>query len=147
MKLIGLIILIAILILAGIVVGGGVLVLSAFGLGLLLNRVMHLDPFQVTILSLAGMVAFVFLATRIIKSIIDFPLKPFTSDQDDDEDDDDDDDDTEFEEEDISYIPKKMRLRSAPKTLDFSNTRPESRCPCGSGRMYKNCHGSKNPKV
>ena len=71
MQLIGTILLLVILILIGVTVGGGILVLVAYGLGWLLNHVMHFDPFQATLLSLAGMLAFGFLASRIFQTILD----------------------------------------------------------------------------
>ncbi|MBC8507982.1 MAG: SEC-C domain-containing protein [Chloroflexi bacterium] len=27
---------------------------------------------------------------------------------------------------------------------EWDNVKPNDRCPCGSGRKYKNCHGKKN---
>jgi hypothetical protein len=82
MQIIGMILLLVILILVGITVGGGVLVLIAYGLGWLLNHVMHLDPFQVTLLSLAGMLVFGFLASSIFQTIINTMPKPSTADDD-----------------------------------------------------------------
>jgi hypothetical protein len=146
MQLIGMILLLVILILVGVTVGGGVLVLVAYGLGWLLNHIMHLDPFQATLLSLAGMLAFGSLATRIFQTIIN--TMPGSSAADDEEDEDEDDDD-DFEVEDVGGVPviypSIPRGRQPLKTPDFSNTRPDDRCPCGSGRKYKNCHGAIRP--
>ena len=72
------ILLLVILILVGVTVGGGVLVLVAYGLGWLLNHIMHLDPFQATALSLAGTLAFGSLATRIFQTIMDTMPRPAT---------------------------------------------------------------------
>ncbi|MEI7847511.1 MAG: SEC-C metal-binding domain-containing protein [Chloroflexota bacterium] len=116
-------------------------------LGWLLNHVMHLDPFQVTVLSLAGMLAFGSLATRIFQTIMDTMPRPSAAD--DDDEDDEEEDDEEFEVEDVDeepvIYPSIPRRRQPLKTPDFSNTRPADRCPCGSGRKYKNCHGAKRP--
>jgi hypothetical protein len=146
MQLIGTILLLVILILVGITVGGGILVLAAYGLGWLLNHLMHLDPFQATLLSLTGMLAFGFLASRIFQTILDiFPLPSATEDDDEE----DDEDETEFEVEEVDeepvIYPSIPRWRQPLKNPDFSNTRPDDRCPCGSGRKYKNCHGAKRP--
>ena len=138
MQLIGTILLLVILILIGVTVGGGILVLVAYGLGWLLN----LDPFQATLLSLAGMLAFGFLASRIFQTIMD-TISPSHVTSEDDE----DEGETEFEVEEVDkepvIYPSIPRRRQPLKNLDFSNTRPDDRCPCGSGRKYKNCHGAK----
>ena len=34
------------------------------------------------------------------------------------------------------------RWRQPTKKLDFTNVKPDERCPCGSGRKFKNCHGA-----
>jgi hypothetical protein len=147
-QLIGTILLFVILILIGVTVGGGILVLTAYGLGWLLNHVMHLDPFQATALSLAGMLAFGFLASRIFQTIMD-TMAPsrVTSDDDEDGDEEDDEDETEFDVEEVDeepvIYPSIPRWRQPLKTPDFSTTSPDARCPCGSGRKYKNCHGAK----
>ena len=149
MKLIGTILLLVILILLGVTIGGGILVLIAYGLGWLLNHIMHIDPFQVTLLSLAGMLAFGFLASSIFQTIVNtMPRSPAV---DDDEYEDDDEDEEEFDVEDADEEPVVYAniplWRQSLKTPDFSNTRPDDRCPCGSGRKYKNCHGAKHPRT
>jgi hypothetical protein len=146
LKLIGIILLLVLLILVGTTLGGGILVLVAFGLGWLLNHVLHLDPFQATVLSLASMFAFASLATRIFQTITDTMPRP-SSAIDDEDDDEEEDDDEDFEMEDVDdepvIYPSIPRWRQPLKTPDFSNTRPDDRCPCHSGRKYKNCHGAK----
>jgi hypothetical protein len=129
---------------AALAIGGGLLVLIAYGVGWLVNQVMHLEPFQATILALAGIVAFGILAARIWEAIIS---APFLRSGDDEED--DDEDDFEFDEDDeeeppvIVVNPRIPRWRQPLKNVDFSDTKPDDRCPCGSGRKYKNCHGRK----
>jgi len=142
MQLIGTILLLVILILIGVTVGGGILVLVAYGLGWLLN----LDPFQATLLSLAGMLAFGFLASRIFQTILD-TISPSHVTSEDDEDDDEDEGETEFKVEAVDkepvIYPSIPRRRQPLKTTDFSNTQIDDRCLCGSGRKYKNYHGAK----
>ncbi|MDO9301639.1 MAG: SEC-C domain-containing protein [Anaerolineales bacterium] len=143
------IVLVTILVLA---IGGGLLVLMAYGVGWVVNLVMGLESFQATVLSLAGILVFIILADRVIKALT--PLAPL--DFDDFEDDEYDDD--EFDEmddyeiaEDEEALDKLYagipRWRRPSKNLDFSNVSPEDRCPCGSGRKYKNCHGAKQKKI
>ncbi len=152
MQLIGMALLFVILILIGITVGGGILVMAAYGLGWLLNQVMHLDPFQATLLSLTSMLAFGLLANNIARTIVGTTNRSSTADYDDEdeeeeEEEDDEEDDEEFEVEEVDekpvIYPSIPRWRQPLKTPDFSNTRPDDRCPCGSGRKYKNCHGAK----
>ena len=126
-------------------IGGGLLVLLAYGVGWVLNLVMHLEPFQVTIIALGGLLAFGILAVRFWEAIFAAPfLRP--------DDEEDDDDDFEFDEDDeeeppvIAVNPRIPRWRQPLKNTNFSNTKPDDRCPCGSGRKYKNCHGAKQPK-
>jgi hypothetical protein len=150
----GLLILLAIIVVLAL--GSGLLVLSAYGLGWLLNFVMHFDTFQATVISLAGIVSFGILAANLFQAITNSPTaRNFNSDDedyDDEEYDDEDyDDEDEYDEEDEedeappSY-PGIPRWRQPLKTPDFSNTKPDDRCPCGSGRKYKNCHGAKRPR-
>jgi hypothetical protein len=126
-------------------IGGGLLVLLSYGLGWILNRILPFDPFQVTIISLAGMLVFGILAERIWKVMMSAP-SPSLNDLDEEEDGFDSEDEY-FDENDeqaiISVIP---RWRQRSKTIDFSNVKPDDRCPCGSGRKYKNCHGRKKSK-
>lgn len=128
------------------VVGGGLLVLAAYGVGLLLNLVLHLEPFQATLLSLAGFCACGWLANQVWSALMASP--PFRPDEyDEDEYDEDDEyyDDEEDDEDDEPVIyPGIPRWRQPIKPVDFSNVKPDDRCPCGSGRKYKNCHGTKN---
>ncbi len=60
-------------VLAALAIGGGVLVLLAYAVGWLLNFVMHFDPFQITLMSLVGMIVFGVLATRMCEAIENFP--------------------------------------------------------------------------
>ena len=55
------------------------------------------------------------------------------------------DDDFEVEPPVIVFNPRVPRWRQPLKNPDFSNTKPDDRCPCGSGRKYKNCHGRGKP--
>lgn len=138
------IVLLAILVLT---IGGGLLVLMAYGLGWVINHVMGLEIFQATALGLAGIFIFIILADRVVHA--------FTSLAPGDVEDDDEFEDEEFDEmndygivEDEEALDKLYagipRWRRPSKNLDFSNAKPDARCPCGSGRKYKNCHGSKH---
>ena len=82
-------------VLAALAIGGGLLVLLAYAVGWLLNFVMHFDPFQITLISLAGVLVFGVLATRIWEAITKFP--PLSNRYEDDEDDDEDEDEDEDE--------------------------------------------------
>lgn len=127
-----------------VAVGGGLLALLAYGVGLLVNLVLHFEPFQVTVLSLAGIIVVGFWAVRIITSFISFPSSLIDTD-DDEYDDDYDEDDDEYVDKANSY-PGVPRWRQPLKSIDFSGVQPNERCPCGSGRKYKNCHGAKRGK-
>jgi len=135
---------------AALAIGGGLLVLLAFGVGWLLDKLIQVGVFQATILALGGMLAFGILVERIWRVIISPP--PFSSNIDDDECDDelddeyDDDDEYEIEPPVIVSNPRIPRWRQPLKPVDFSDTSPDDRCPCGSGRKYKNCHGAKQAK-
>ena len=125
--------------------GGGVLVLVAYGTGWLVNRIMGLDPFQATLLTLLGICIFGILAERIWEAVTS--TSPFDPDDFDDEYDDEDEDEEDDEDEAMFFVnPRIPRWRQPLKNVDFSNTKPDDRCPCGSGRKYKNCHGIKQPK-
>jgi len=128
--------------------GGGLLVLLAYGTGWLINHVMGLDPFQATLLTLLGFCVFGILAQRIWEAFTSTP--PFDPDDFDDEYDDEEDDDyndEEDEDEAVFFVnPRIPRWRQPLKNVDFSNTKPDDRCPCGSGRKFKNCHGIKRPQ-
>ncbi|OQA18993.1 MAG: SEC-C motif protein [Chloroflexi bacterium ADurb.Bin360] len=130
---------------------GGLLVLLAYGVGLLVNLVMNFEPFHATLLSLVGMIAAGVLVVRVVSALIPGPFSDLESEDnlDDDEDDDDDGDD---DKGDVHLCqpgahPETLRLRPPFKPANFAGVRPDDRCPCGSGRKYKNCHGAKPGKV
>ncbi len=155
MKTILVIILLVLGVFAALALGGGLLALTAFGTGWLLNHIMGLDAFQATLISLLGICVFGILAERLWQAITaTSPLlsKKYEDDDDDDEYEDDEDeyddeDEEEEEEEEPVYInPRIPRWRQPLKTPDFSQAKPDDRCPCGSGRKFKNCHGAKQSK-
>jgi hypothetical protein len=129
-----------------VAVGGGLLVLLAYGVGLLVNLVLRVEPFQVTLLSLAGIIVVGFWAVRIITGFISFPSSLMDTDEDDDYDEDEDDYDDDDYEDEARYHRGVPRWRRPLKSVDFSKAGPDDRCPCGSGRKYKNCHGAKRGK-
>ena len=147
------IILVALLFILGLLlvltIGGGMLVLLASGTGWIINHILHFDPFQVTLISLAGILVFGILAERIWQVLISSSPLPSNLDEEEDEFDYDDDylDEEYYEEDDepVTY-PGIPRWRQPLKTPDFSSVKPDDRCPCGSGRKYKNCHGRKKPR-
>ncbi|MDX9953248.1 MAG: SEC-C domain-containing protein [Anaerolineae bacterium] len=133
-----------------IAIVGGLLVLLAYGVGLLVNLVMDFEPFHATLLSLVGMIAAGVLVVRIVSALLPGPFPVLDSE--DDLDEDDDNDDAAADEDDDKgdvYLyqpgahPEVIRWRPPPKPADFTGVRPDDRCPCGSGRKYKNCHGVK----
>jgi hypothetical protein len=143
MKVVLTILLFIVGIFAALAIGGGLLVLLAYGVGWVLNLVMHLEPFQVTIITLGGMLAFGILAERIWEGITSAASGMPNSDEDDDNENEYDDE----EEPLIVLNPRIPRWRQPLKNVDFSNTKPDEHCPCGSGRKYKNCHGRKQIKT
>ncbi|GAB4503710.1 MAG: hypothetical protein Fur0043_07020 [Anaerolineales bacterium] len=123
-------------------VGGSLVALLVYGIGWLIHLVTKFDLFQSTLLGLASMFAFGFLAERAFSAI----LSANRNDLDDDEFYDDDfDDDFGKEEEKSNAYPGIPRWRQPLKQVDFSKARPNDLCPCGSGRKFKNCHGAKRP--
>lgn len=128
-----------------IAVGGGLFVLLAYGVGWLLTRFLPFSPFEATLLSLIGMSLVGLLAWRLITAFISSP--PVLDDE--------ELDDLDFEDEawedldeaeegsEAAGYPGIPRWRQPLKKVDFSNTKPEDLCPCGSGLKYKNCHGRK----
>jgi len=122
---------------------GGLLVLLAYAVGLLINQVMHFEPFQITALCLVGIIIAGWLTINLANGYLD--SKKNDSFNDDDDYDDDYDDEEDDEDEDViveDRYPGIPLWRQPRKQVDFSNTRPDDRCPCGSGRKYKNCHGA-----
>ncbi len=143
-------ILLLVLVLLGI--SGGLVFLLAYGLALGINLFADFDPFQATVLGILSIAVAGFLANRIWDMVRPAPHFPSGYDFDDEEDDYDfmdefeddfDDDEDEDEDEEPDLYPGIPRWRQPLKHLDFSNVKPHDRCPCGSGRLYKNCHGAK----
>ena len=135
-------ILLAVLLLLGL--AGGLVFLLAYGLGLGINLIANFEPFQATLLGLASLVAAGYLANRIW-DMVRPPSFPSIGDEDDEDDFLDEEFDDEFfdeeEEDEPNLYPGIPRWRQPLKNLDFSSVKPDDRCPCGSGRKYKNCHG------
>ncbi|MEK7439732.1 MAG: SEC-C domain-containing protein [Chloroflexota bacterium] len=125
-----------------VTIGGGLLILLAYGLAWLLNLLLHFDLFQMTLLSLAAITIAAIFLLRVVSTILPFTSVPFDSDDDEYEDDEEGEDEEEDDDQ-YSAIP---RWRRPLRQIDFSNARPDDLCPCGSGRKYKNCHGRK-PKT
>ena len=143
-------ILLVVLLLLGI--GGALVFLMAYGLGLAINLIADFEPFQATVLGMLSLAVAGFLANRIWDMVRPAPVSPDDDEYDDEYDDDfldefdDDEDEDEADEEEPNLYPGIPRWRQPLKQMDFSKTKMNDRCPCGSGRLYKNCHGSKHAK-
>jgi len=146
--------LIALLLLA---IGGGLFTLLAYGIGMVITRLTGLGPLPATILSMGGMFLFGVLVERAFSAFISIPKNLTGSDEfDEDEFDFEEGEDDDFDFEEDADLPMKdmdavfagiPRWRRPLKTLDFSNVMPDDRCPCGSGRKFKNCHGKKTKET
>lgn len=139
LKLLVLVLGFVLLVMVLMAVSGTILLLLAYGLGLLVSWVTHFELFQATALALAAILAGgivierIWTMTRVDLGISGVPFE------------DDDQEDEEDEEHDPAVIilenPVVPHSRQTRKEADFSNINPDVRCPCGSGRKYKNCHG------
>lgn len=126
----------------------GLLVLLAYGIGWLLIHLVPLSPFEATLLSLIGLSVFVGIVIKIFGA---FWGKPIPQDylsqyREIDEEDYEDDEDEEDEEDEEPDEPVLIYRRDADRKGSFEvenvpKVAPDTRCPCGSGRKYKNCHG------
>lgn len=146
MRIIGYIVIFVMLVLAAIAiiaVSSGLLVLLAYGVGKVVNLVLDFDPFQATLLSLAAIVVAGWVAMRILMNQLSPSVTALESEDDDDIEDEDDDDSADSRVERYQAIP---RWRLSPKQLEFLTAQPDDRCPCGSGRKFKNCHGAQKAK-
>jgi len=155
MKIVGTLILAVLVAFLGLAIGGGLFALLAYGVGAVITRVTGLEPLPATVLSLVAMFLFGILVERAFNSFLSIPenLAGVGSDEfDEDEFDFDNEEDDDFDLEEGSDLSEKdmdevfagiPRWRRPLKTLDFSNVKPDDRCPCGSGRKFKNCHGKK----
>jgi len=134
-----LVILILLLVIVAVAIGGGLLVLLSYGVGWLVAHILPLSAYESTFLSLIAISVLGFLVMRFLGTILAPP--PQLSDLEEIEDDefDEDEDDLEL---DIGH-PSRGRLftTKAGQKLDFTGVKPDDRCPCGSGRKFKNCHG------
>jgi hypothetical protein len=142
--------------LALVVVGGGLLVLLAYGVGWLLTRLLSFTPFEATLLSLIGLSLAWWGIWRVLSAFVSLPSPLGAEDNDDFEE--EDFEDEEWEDEALALnedeaddspsagsnaYPGIPLWRQPRKMIDFSAAKPDDRCPCGSGRKYKNCHGRK----
>jgi hypothetical protein len=150
---------VAVLLLA---IGGGLVVLLAYGLGWLLTLILPLSIFETTLLSLigisaVGLGALYFLVTVTTREILKATREAEEIEEDEEEWDTEEEWEDEEEEEPLpppkveqppKYVaslpdeyPGIPKWRQPLKKVDFSKAKPDDRCPCGSGRKYKNCHG------
>ncbi len=130
------IMIVLLLVLIGILLVG-LEVLLATGLGWLLSRFLPFTLYEAALLSLlgwGGLICFLVLLSRL-----QIPLHVSDSE---DEGEDEEDEEEEEDQEEEEFIPSIPRWRQPLKRADrFAHVNPDDRCPCGSGRKYKNCHG------
>ncbi len=142
MKTIFIISVIVIGLLLVVTLGGGLVLALAYGLGWLAMRVAPFTAFEATLLSLVAIALSAIAIVRVASTFISLSgLRLPNADTDDEEDEEDD----ETDESDgvtvrLNY-PGIPAWRQPRKPIDFSNVNPDDRCPCGSGRKFKNCHG------
>ncbi len=158
MKTIGMAILVLMIVLLALAIGGGLLTLLSYGVGIVITRFTGIDPLPATVISMAGIFLFGILVERVFNSFMSVPKNLVGNDEFDDFDDFDDedededyldfDDDSELSDKEMDDVFAGIpRWRRPLKTLDFSNVKPDDRCPCGSGRKFKNCHGKKTKET
>ena len=124
-------------------VGGSLLVLLAYGVGRLVNLVLHLQPFEATLLSLIGICVTGAAVIRLALAVVVPSLSSAFGGEVWEDEDFDEDEEAEVEGA-PDYYPGIPRWRQPLRHVDFSQTQPDDRCPCGSGRKFKNCHGRKS---
>jgi hypothetical protein len=157
MKTIGMAILVLMIVLLVLAIGGGLFTLLSYGVGMVISRFTGLDPLPATVTSMAGMFLFGILVERVFNSFMSIPKNLSENDGFDDDEldyENEDEDDFGFD-QDSELSDKEMdavfagipRWRRPLRTLDFSNVKPDDRCPCGSGRKFKNCHGRKTKET
>jgi len=154
-KTIGMVILVFLIVLLVLAIGGGLFTLLSYGVGIVITRITHLDPLPATAISMAGMFLFGILVERIFNSVTSLPKSLSENDEeefDDFEDEGEDyfdfDEETDLSDTEMDAVFAGIpRWRRPLKTLDFSNVMPDDRCPCGSGRKFKNCHGKKTKET
>jgi hypothetical protein len=110
-------------------------VLAATGVGWLLCRFLPFSLYEATLLSLIALLIPLYSAIQFFRSV---PFTEIPELEDDEWVEEEEEDDTE------EYIPSIPRWRQPIKRAGhFKDVNPDDRCPCGSGRKYKNCHGRK----
>lgn len=145
---------IVLLVAAILSVGGALAVLLVWamsGLGWILINWLRLpfSPFEATLLSFIGLAVAAWIAGRLLSDWISLPSASSSSDSDEDYDEDEwDEDEDEYEDEEpeqVQHIPSIPKWRQPIRRVgsDVPVVAPDDRCPCGSGRKYKNCHGRK----
>ena len=139
------------LITTGIAIIGGLVVLLAYGIGWVLMLFLPFNTFEATLLSLLGMTSFVLMGTNIVRRLSEFVMGSYDDDEDEDLDwlwDEDDDLDEDYDlDDDVQQAnprPGIPRWRQSSRPIEIPEVDPDEKCPCGSGRKYKNCHGRKS---
>ncbi len=75
----------AIVLLLVISIGGGLLVLLAYGIGHVVNRVLEFTQFEATALSFAGMFVVIFILVSLFRSILPTAQFPMRDEYEDDD--------------------------------------------------------------
>ena len=136
-------VLVVLLVIVAIALLGGLFVLLAYGVAWILTQFLPFSIFEATLLDLIGLSAIVIIAVSIIRSVIQSPPPSAFGDFGGDWADDELDWDSDDELDDVGYHPGVPRWRRSSKPIRVPKVDPDERCPCGSGRKYKNCHGGK----
>jgi len=123
----------------------GLLVLLAFGLGWSLRLIIPFSPFESTLLCLIALIAVGVLVVSILRAPFSLSSSLAEDDEEDADEGEDDEEDEPYLDNDpgqpmVAYLPTN-RWRKAAMRDDIPVVDPDARCPCGSGRKYKNCHG------
>jgi hypothetical protein len=155
-RVVGILVIVLIVAVALVLVAAvsGLVVWAASGIGWVMINWLRLPytRFEATVLSLIALVIVTWSAWRLLGTVITLPLESRHDEDEDEYEDEDEDweneDEEDYEEEPappaqhISSIPKwRQPLRRASDGLPIVD--PNDKCPCGSGRKYKNCHGRK----
>lgn len=142
------VVLIVLAVLLVLVLGTGLVVLLAYGLGWFFSQFLPLTLFEATLVSLIGIAIVGAVIYQIAGAFISGPV---VEDKDYDEwllDDDDWDEDWDdlVETQDasdstgfVSGVPRWRQARPKPVYYDVGRNEP---CPCGSGKKFKHCHGA-----
>ena len=136
-NIIGIVILFVVALLA-LVIGASLIVLLAFGVGMIVTRMLPLSTFEATLLAVIALLPLLALLWHAALAIAHTSVPGDETFEDED-----DDEEEEMEDEEPEFIPSIPRWRRPTKISTAAQIRPNDLCPCGSGKKYKNCHGKR----